>query len=202
MNRHVDYPRAAKQRKRIASAAARLVAENGISDFAVAKRKAAKSLGLPETTPLPENAAIESELSVYRALFQPDEQSEQIDYLRHKAREIMLILQRFKPYLTGSVLEGTAGRYPEIDVQLFADSAKDVEVFLLNRHIPFAHTTPRNERAEAVLSILDEEASINLIIYPPHEERVTIRSRDGRVRRRAHLDKLIKLLNSNGKETP
>ena len=38
-------------------------------------------------------------------------------------------MQKFNPYLTGSVLDGTAGRYAEIDIQLFTDSAKDVEIF-------------------------------------------------------------------------
>ena len=106
----------------------------------------------------------------------------------------MIRLQRFNPYLTGSVLDGTAGRHAEIDIQLFTDSAKDVEIFLLNLHIDYEHRTPRTDRAEAVLAIPEDEATVNLVVYPRNEERVTFRTRDGRVRRRIRLDALDRLL--------
>ena len=106
----------------------------------------------------------------------------------------MEVLQKFTPYLTGSVLDGTAGRYAEIDIQLFTDSAKDVEIFLLNQHIEFEHSTPRSDRAEAVLTLNDDGAVINLIVYPRIEERVVLKTRDGRPRQRVRLDALKKLL--------
>jgi hypothetical protein len=49
----------------------------------------------------------------------------------------MQIFARFSPHLTGSVLDGTAGQYAETHIHLFADSAKDVEIFLLNQQIPY-----------------------------------------------------------------
>ena len=79
---------------------------------------------------------------------------------------MMVIVQRFNPYLTGSVLDGTAVRYADIDIQLFTDSAKEVEIFLLNQHIDYEHSTPRSDRAEAVLSIQSGESVVNLIVYP------------------------------------
>ena len=56
-------------RARIAAAAARIMAEDGIDDFALAKRKAARQLGAPETEALPRNDEIEDELRAYRALY-------------------------------------------------------------------------------------------------------------------------------------
>ncbi len=194
-DRH-DHPHSHSHRAHIASTAARLMAEDGISDFALAKRKAARNLGLPETSQMPDNAEVEAELRIYQRLFQSNEQSTVIAHLRRKAVELMAILQQFNPYLTGSVLDGTAGRYAEIDIQLFADSAKDVEIFLLNQQIDFEHSTPRTDRAEAVLSIRSDDAIANLVIYPPREERVTFRTRDGRVRERARLDTVRNLLQS------
>ena len=44
----------------------------------------------------------------------------------------MHALARFHPYLSGPVLKGIAGRYAEIDLQLFPESAKEVELFLLD----------------------------------------------------------------------
>ena len=126
-HRH-DTSNSTQQKTLIANTAARLIAESGISDYSLAKRKALHALGLPEGTHLPENAEVEAELRTYQRLFQGDEHAERIDQLRRKACEIMEVMQKFNPYLTGSVLDGTAGRYAEIDIQLFTDSAKDVEI--------------------------------------------------------------------------
>ena len=202
MTRPENHPNNAQQRLLIASTAARLIAESGISDFAAAKRKAVHTLGLPENTRLPENAEVEAELRVFQRLFQDDEHALRIDHLRQKAVEIMTLTQRFNPYLTGSVLEGTAGRYAEIDIQLFADSAKDVEIFFLNQRIDYEHSTPRSDRAEAVLTLQSDDDVTNLIIYPPKEERVAFKTRDGRIRQRMRLDALKKLLATRAENSP
>src|SRR5258706_2238630 len=125
-------------RARIAATAARLMAEAGIDDLALAKRKAARQLGAAETESLPRNDEIEAELRAYRALYQADEHPQLIDELRRLALDAMRALERFSPYLTGPVLKGIAGPYAEIDLQLFPDSTKDVEIFLLDRNITFS----------------------------------------------------------------
>jgi hypothetical protein len=195
MTRTNDHRSTAQLRTRIASAAARLIAEQGIGDYALAKRKAAHSLALPIGTPWPENAEVENELRIYQRLFQDVEQGERIDDLRQKAVELMVIMARFNAYLTGSVLDGSAGRYAEIDIQLFTDSAKEVEIFMLNQRIDFTHGTPRSERAEAVLTLSIDDAIANLIIYPANDERTAFKTRDGRIRQRARLDAVLKLIN-------
>ncbi len=52
------------------------------------------------------------------------------------------LLAVFHPYLTGSVLDGTAGRFSMIDILLYPDSDKDVEIFLLNQGIAYEHMRP------------------------------------------------------------
>ena len=196
-HRH-DTPNTTQQKALIANTAARLIAESGISDYSLAKRKALHALGLPEGTHLPENAEVEAELRTYQRLFQGDEHAERIAKLRHKASEIMEVMQKFNPYLTGSVLDGTAGRYAEIDIQLFTDSAKDVEIFLINERIDYRHSTPRSERAEAVLTLYDDDTAINLVVYSRQDERVVFRTHDGRVRPRARIDAVRRLLAGQG----
>ena len=183
-----------RTRASICDTAARLIAEEGVSDYSQAKRKALRQLGLPESTPLPSNAELEAALREWQAVFQDEEQIERIAHLRRKAAELMEILQEFRPYLTGSVLDGTAGRYAEIDLQLFADSAKEIEIFLLNRGIPYRHATPRNDRAEAVLVVETEDAVANLVVYPTLDERISPKGRDGRPRERARLAAVQSLL--------
>jgi hypothetical protein len=183
-----------QRRRCIAALAARLVAEDGISELALAKRKAARSLGLTESTPLPDDSEVEAELRSYQRLFQNQEQAERSVRLLRAAARLMVIMQPFNPYLTGAVLEGTAGRHAEIDIQLFPDSAKDVEIFLLNEGFDYHHSPPRTERAEAVLTMLADDVIANLVVYPRHEERVSFRTRDGRLRKHARLEVVHKLL--------
>src|SRR5687768_2892623 len=123
----------AQMRARIAAAAARLMAEDGIDDFALAKRKAARQLGASDTHSLPGNDEVEAELVAYQALYQGDEQRMRIQEMRAIALDAMHQLEEFNPYLSGPVLKGTAGRYADIDLQLFTDDLKGVELYLLNR---------------------------------------------------------------------
>lgn len=181
-------------RAQIAQTAARLMAEDGVSDFSLAKRKALRQLGLPESHPLPGNADIEEALKTYQAIYLADEQPAQLRVLREEAVKLMRLLAPFRPYLTGSVLDGTAGRYSDIDIQLYADSAKEVEIFLLNRGIDFAHETPRNERVDAVFVVENDNATAHLVVYGPDEERVSLKTRDGRHRDRARLEAVEALL--------
>ncbi|MDD2662662.1 MAG: hypothetical protein PHD19_02770 [Dechloromonas sp.] len=181
-------------RASIASAAARLMAEDGITDYHQAKKKAARQLGLPEHTAFPDNAEVEAELRAYRSLYQGEEHEERVAALRQTALELLDLLGDFHPYLTGSVLEGTAGEHSNIDILLFADSAKEVEIFLLNRGIDVEHVDPRNERVEAVLVIETDTADANLVVMPPHLERVALKYRDGRPRERIRAESLRALL--------
>lgn len=184
----------AEPRRRVAEMAARLMAEDGIGDLARAKRKAARSLGLPEHARLPDDSEVENELRIYHRLFHDDEQRARNRQLLRLAAHLMARLQGFSPYLTGAVLEGTAGRHAEIDIQLFADSAKDVEIFLLNERIAYRHSVPRTERAEAVLTLIGGQALANLVVYPRDQERVSFKTRNGHTRLRARIEVVGQLL--------
>ena len=123
-------------RARIAAVAARMIAQDG-ADYGTAKTKAARQvLGVDRPAPnvLPDNIQVEDEVRRYQSLFQPA-QSTRLKRLRAAALEVMEQLADFRPYLTGAVLQGTAGEFDDIHLQLFADSAKEVEIHLLNRNI-------------------------------------------------------------------
>ncbi len=124
-------------RQMIAQQAARMMAEDGINDFAYAKKKAGKQLGISENSVLPTNAEIEEEIRLYHEIYNADEQPLELAKLRKAALITMQIFERFNPHLTGSVLDGTAGKFAQTNIHLFADSAKEVEMFLLNMQIPF-----------------------------------------------------------------
>ncbi len=168
-------------RARIAAIAARIMAEDGIEDFAMAKRKAARQLGAGDTQSLPNNEEIETELRLYQSLYQGEEQRERLRYLRSQALAAMEQLAEFKPYLTGPVLKGTAGRYADIDLQVYADSGKELEIFLLNRSIPYQtsesrHYSGNQERVVSVLSMDWEGTPVRVAVYWPGDERRSVRT--------------------------
>lgn len=123
-------------RERIAQLAARLMAEDGIEDYALAKRKAARQAGVPELRQLPDNDEIDAALRLYRELYQKEHPA-QLRALRKIALEAMNDLARFDPHLTGSVLKGGAGKYADIQLQVFTDNAKTVEHYLLDCDVTF-----------------------------------------------------------------
>lgn len=187
-------------RARIAAAAARLMAEDGIEDFALAKRKAVRQLGAEDTQSLPKNEEIEEELRAYQALYQGEEQRNRVQYLREQALSAMRLLSQFRPYLAGAVLKGTAGRYSDIDLQLFTDDSKEVELFLLNRNIPYdiadqRHFAGDRLRAVPVLKLNWQGVPVNLAIYDSKDERGTLKATfAGRPIERAGVQAVTQLL--------
>ncbi len=124
-------------REQLAHLSARLIAEGGITDFAFAKRKAAKQLGAADTQHLPSNHEVEEALHSYRALYQHESHPAILFQLREEALAAMRLLEPFHPYLTGSVLSGFAGERSDINLMLFSDDAKAVLLFLLKHNIEF-----------------------------------------------------------------
>ncbi len=124
-------------RQRIAQLAARFMADEGISDYAYAKKKAGRQLGIMEDHCMPTNAEIEEEIRIFHEIYNSEDQPEALLQLRKDALVVMEMLERFNPHLTGAVLDGTAGRYATTDIHLYAESLKEVEMFLLNLQVPY-----------------------------------------------------------------
>jgi hypothetical protein len=118
-------------RQEIAEGAARLMAEHGIRDFALAKRKAAERLGVrPSGGGLPSNAEIHAQLVQRQRLFEPDTHGDRLARLRRVAADIMEVIEHFRPKLVGAVLDGTATVNTAIEIHAFSDSPEAVAAAL------------------------------------------------------------------------
>lgn len=159
-------------REQLAHQAAKLMAEDGITDHAMAKLKAARQLGAADTQHLPSNQEVDDALHSYRALYQSDSHPECLQLLREEALAAMRLLEQFHPYLTGSVLNGTADEESDINLMLFSDDAKAVLLFLLKSNVEFEDGEWRvriNGREEAVPSYtltVESGVQIHLIVLP------------------------------------
>lgn len=117
--------------------AARIMAEEGVSDFHTAKRKAAKRLGITHERNMPRNVEIELALRDYQTLFRQDKQPLRLRTLRETALEVMQLLKNFSPRLVGPVLRGTADLHSALNIHLFTDNSEEINWILMEHHIPF-----------------------------------------------------------------
>lgn len=178
-------------RAEIAAAAARMIAQDG-ADMDTARRKAARQvLGAkrPQAAQLPDDAQIEDEVRQYQAIFVHPGQAARLHQLRTVALQLMDALAEFKPYLTGSVLSGTAGEHDDIHLQLFAESAKEIEIFLLNKNLnlDISETPhfkgPRFDPVETV-SFMWRNEGVHAQLYDLDDLRGALKPRaDGRLTR-------------------
>ncbi|MEE8119649.1 MAG: hypothetical protein V3T39_08870 [Gammaproteobacteria bacterium] len=125
-------------RTRLAIEAAKLIAEEGIKDFLIAKRKAAERLGVAEhTSSFPNNLEIEASLIEYQRLFKSGTAGLRLRALREAAKQAMLLFEDFYPRLVGSVLSGNATEFSDVELHLFDDAPEKVAMHLMSREIPY-----------------------------------------------------------------
>lgn len=183
-----------RMRQRVMLEAARIMADEGVSDYLVAKRKAAERLGAPDTRNLPNNREIQEALIDYQRLFRGTGQIELVRRLREVALEAMRFFARFSPRLVGSVLNGTATEHSDVNLHLFADTPEEVAIFLMDNQVPF-ETADRRLRVgrEAyetfpVFRFLAGETVVDATVFTPQGMREAPRSRiDGQPMQRANL---------------
>lgn len=178
-------------RARIAAIAARLIAQDG-ADYDTAKRKAARQVlgnARIQSGHLPDDNQVEEEVRQYQAIFLGGRQAQRVERLRRIALEVMDALARFNPYLTGNVLSGTAGDYDDIQLQLFAESAKEIEIYLLNQNVNFEITESSHFKGGhydpvETLSFLWKNEGVHAQLYEMDDLRGALKPRaDGRLLR-------------------
>lgn len=190
-------------RERVAQLAAQFMAEHGIQDFGLAKRKAARQMGVEDGHNLPGNQEIEQALKAYQALYHGESQPIRLRLLREIAVTTMQMLADYHPYLTGSVLNGTAGPHSDINLQLYTDNEKDLELYLMQRNLPFKQGQRLVQRGGGmknipIFTLNLEEADVEIAIYPEDELRSAPRApTSGRSPRRAKLTQVQALLDTN-----
>jgi hypothetical protein len=129
-------PRADMLRQAVADEAARIMREQGVDDFLLAKRKAADRLGVTDASILPRNTEIEAALMAHQRLFAADRHEADLAAMRRSALEAMRLMSDFQPRLVGPVLTGTASAHSEINLHLFTESPEAVSIRLEERGVP------------------------------------------------------------------
>jgi hypothetical protein len=185
-------------RTAIAQEAARLMAEHGIQDYLVAKRKAAARYGVAEGTMLPKNTEVEAALMSYQRLFGGAQHQRSLQQQRRVAIEAMRVLEKFQPRLVGPVLTGTATEYADIQLHVFSDSPEAVYLHLMDAHFEYEVFERRlrmsSEWQVSVPSVRFEmgEETIEALVFPRDGIRqAPVSPVDGKPMRRADLKEVM-----------
>jgi hypothetical protein len=158
------FGRDAQNRARIAQLAARLIAEHGIADWSLAKRKAARQLMLSEREAMPADNEIEAALAEHHALFGGTDHDQTLEAQRREALAWMRRLEAFRPVLVGGVAAGWATAHSDIRLELCADDAKSVELALINNGVRYRVPPARFRESPSELHIETPNGGVRLII--------------------------------------
>lgn len=186
----------------IAQEAARVLAEDGISDFGLAKRKAAARQGVRDLhNNLPTNIEIERALIERQRLFGGAGRDDRLRELRAAALKAMRLLARYEPRLVGPVLTGTATEHSDVQLHLFADDVAAVAIDLMGRGIPFEQVERRMKRvaggwvAVPAYRFVAGDVTVEVAVFAYDAMREAPASAvDGRPMRRAALREVESLL--------
>ena len=191
-------------RSAVAQEAARLMAEHGIQDFHLAKRKAAERYGVVEGAFLPKNTEIEAALASYQRLFGGEQHARSLREQRRVAVEAMRMLEKFEPRLVGAVLNGTATAHSDIQLHVFSDSPEAVYTHLMDKRYEYEvferKVRMTAERVVAVPSVRFELGTelIEVFVFPRDGIRMApISPVDGKPMRRVAMTEVLRLLETS-----
>jgi len=188
-------------RQQIASVAARIMVQEGVKDYQIAKNKAASQLNITNKRNLPNNSEIEAEIMLYQRLFKADTQPQILKALRETAIKAMQLFADFQPRLVGEVLAGTATQHSDIVLHLFTDNPEDIVFYLMEQGIPHEVSEKRFKLPQQQIAIyplyhfIAGDERIVLIVFNTSDIRWSPLSPvDGKPMQRANLKAVEKLL--------
>ena len=190
-----------RARLMLAQEAARIIVNQGIQDFRVAKIKAAERLGMTDRGSLPGNSEIEQAVSDHLQLFGRESHTNLLRMLRQTALAAMETLSTFAPRLVGPVLNGTAAANSPINLHVFADSPEAVAMTLQAQEIQYRpfdrRLKSRRNHTEtfAAFRFMANEAAVEATVFPIDGVRqAPISPVDGKPMRRADESAVRKLV--------
>lgn len=188
-------------REELAEEAARLMAEHGIADYSLAKRKAAERYGARFAGALPSNAQIHERLLERQRIFEADTRDSRITTLRTLALRALVVLAQFRPKLVGGVLDGTATSSSAIEVHAFSDAPEDVAAALESQGLRLRNHQRRYRFGREITEVipgfvfaLDGE-DVEVMVFPERgSNHAPLSPVDGKPMRRASRSRVLALL--------
>lgn len=189
-----------RERELIAQECARVMLDEGVRDYAAAKRKATQRLMVDGRANLPSNLEIQAAMLERRRLFADEDELAELQELREAALKVMRRLEGFEPRLVGAVLNGTAGAGARATLHVFADTPEELLFALMERGLRYREA----ERCQRIAGVQQNLPSVLLRVGAVEVEVVVfaldgLRQAppspvDGRPMRRADVDEVVALV--------
>lgn len=190
-----------RARQVLAQEAARIIVEQGIQDYRLAKVKAAERLGMTERGVLPGNSEVERAVSEHLQLFGRESHIDLLRMLRRAALSAMELLAPFAPRLVGPVLHGTAASNSAINLHVFSDNFELVAMTLQENQVSYRlcerRLKSRRDQSEIFggFRFVLDESPVEATVFPVNGERqAPISPIDGKPMRRADVRAVQKLI--------
>ncbi len=180
--------------------AARIMAEEGVRDYKMAKEKAVRRVGATAGQIVPTNLEIEESLAEHLQIFQRESvSSAHRKYLR-TACELMQLLCAYSPFAVGAVLTGNITSSRPIEMHVFCDTIEEVfELLEKNaQRLRIADKQPRFFGGFKNISCLELEyfeVNVEILAFLRADPYPPLSPVDGKPVRKASLKKVTKMLN-------
>jgi hypothetical protein len=162
---------------RMVHEAARIVCEDGLTDYRLAKQKAAERLGLHWGAPMPSNADLQAAVIQYQRLFGGRAYADRLAQLRRTAVQAMRLLQEFTPRLVGAVASGATTEGNSVQLHCFADKPEMIDLLLDAKGIQFDVSDRRYRYGDGqtqdvpVLSFDAADVGVSIAVFPERDQR-------------------------------
>ena len=180
-----------------------MMAEQGIDDYYLAKRKAADRLGVSDKGSLPRNSEIEAALVENQRLFDAHNHADRLRKYRCAARDALMFFRTFNPRAAGAVLSGAVAAGSDLEIHLFADTLEHVTTLLVENEIPYrlvdrrVRTAGNGHVRYPACRFVANDVPVLALVFPRDGVREAPRCPiDGKSMRRANLDEVESLLAS------
>jgi hypothetical protein len=184
----------ATQARRLVSETARIVCEEGHTDYRLAKLKAAERLGLGSGVHLPSNAEVQQAVIEYQRLFGGREYAQRLSVLRKTAVQAMRMLEQFEPRLVGAVASGATTDANHVQLHCFADKPEAIDWLLESRGLKFDVNQRRYRYPDGkandvpVITFMAADVGVDVAVFPERGQRsAPLSMSDGQVVRRLDL---------------
>lgn len=182
------------QRDEILHETARIICEELVLDYRMAKQKAAQRLGFGGRAALPDNASVQAAVIAYQRLYGGDQYRRHLQSLRQVAVQAMRLMAEFSPRLVGGAVSGAISGAHRVQLHAFPEQPEALDIFLQDRNIPYEQDERRyryadgSEREVPLVRFEAGEIGVDVAAFTQGDERrAPLSPTDGLVMKRLTL---------------
>jgi hypothetical protein len=164
-------------KQELAEIAARIMHQQRLQDYGVAKRKALETLATTPQTAMPENRLINEALQRYIACFGNADDQNWAAQLKRSAKEASAFLSEFPHYIAGSLASNIAKLDDRLEIHLYSDSTEPLLWTLQDHHIPYreqervVRINRQTEASYPCFSFVANDIPVSITVFPDSRPR-------------------------------